>query len=218
MAMRPMLAVDGRASVCTQSIFFKWRKRTRAGAENANRRVPKKKQCNAPEGCFKFKTVNAFRTTEWNSSSERLCRHCFNGKKPRKWGYHNCFECGEQKHNKEFRNVVGKLTSTKNRNQLRCDACVNKHKRREEAQEEQRMTEMTIQQPIRNDNGTNHENSEERFFMNQFTALEAWLSKYHGTYPKRYASNEEEAHLAKFMNNIRQAKQTNVLSPQRTRC
>ena len=158
-----------------------------------------KKQCNAAEGCFKFKTAYAFRTTAWDSIGERLCRHCFHGKKRRKWGHYFCFECGDQKHKKDFQNVVGKLTPTSSRKYLRCDQCVAKHKQREKAQEKQRMTEMTIPEPTTSGTENSAESSEERLFMAQFTALQTWLSKNDDKYPKRRSSDEEETKLANFI-------------------
>ena len=88
-------------------------------------------------------------------------------------GHHTCLECGALKHKQEFQNVVGKLTRTSGRKHMRCDACVAKHKQREQEQEKQRMTEMTIQEPAKDREENNGENTEERFFMEQFKAVQA---------------------------------------------
>ena len=154
-----------------------------------------KKQCNAPEGCFKFKTAYAFRTTEWNSIGERLCGHCFHGKKRRKWGHHFCFECGDQKHKKDFQNVVGKLTPTSSRKYLRCDQCVAKHKQREKAQEKQRMTEMAIpeRQAV--------QRTAPRAAKNDYSWLSSRLCK-HGC-PKMTTSIQNDAAAMKKRRNLR---------------
>ena len=50
-------------------------------------------------------------------------------------------------------------------------ACVAKHKQREQDQEKQRMTEMTIPEPVKDRKENNVENIDERLFMEQSRAL-----------------------------------------------
>ena len=144
-----------------------------------------KKQCNAPDGCFKFKTQWAFRGVEWSSTGERLCRHCANGQKKRKWGQYHCVQCGDQKPKKDFQNTEGKLTQQCSRKRLRCDVCLAADTKEKDDQEKQRMTEIITQDSGRQHKEGAGQDDEERFFTKQLSALHAWLSKHQNIYPKR---------------------------------
>ena len=128
---------------------------------------------------------------EWNSADERLCRHCSNGKKGRKWGHYTCVQCGDQKPRKEFQSIEGKLTKASGRARIRCDACIAKQVQEEQTQEKKRMTEMMMKTPSVNKTDTVDED-DHRYFTKQVHSLQTWLTKHKNAYPKQHSNNLEE--------------------------